>query len=182
MVTLPISFSPPAGLRGAVWDRITRFHSQGNDPIRHVERASSRAFMEKHRHYLGGGVLDYGSGSQPYRDLVGGEYVPFEPGRDCWPRGQFDAVICTQVLQYVDHPSPKLELLHEWLRPRGALLLTYPTNWVAAESSDLWRFTRAGMERLLKLAGFEIAVHELRAEVVIGNFHFALGYGAICTK
>ena len=64
-------------------------------------------------------------------------------------------------------------------------MLTYPTNWPEVEPEDLQRFTKAGMERLLTEAGFEIVRHERSAEVaplVAGHLHrktFCAGYGVI---
>jgi SAM-dependent methyltransferase len=152
------------------------------DPIRQVERASIRAFMEKHAACLTGRVLDFGAGQQPYRDLVSGDYIPYEKGGHL-TGGYVDAVMCNQVLQYVDRPLDILRHgIYSALKPGGHLLLTYPTNWDEVEPTDLWRWTRAGMEQLLRQAGFAILIHERRAEVVLGNFKFPLGYGAVCTR
>lgn len=151
------------------------------DPIRYIERASIRAFMENHRQYLRGRVLDFGAGDQPYRDLVDGEYVPFEKG-DPSISGMFDAVMCNQVIQYLEKPEEVIESLVDRLCWGGHLVMTYPTNWAEVEGSDLWRFPRAGMTQLLARTGLSIVVHELRAEVAIGHFKFALGYGVVGVK
>lgn len=152
------------------------------DPIRQIERASIRAFMEKHRSYLKGRVMDFGAGQQPYKDLVDGEYVPYEKDEPL-PGGYFDAVMCNQVLQYVVDPLHALQWgIRAALRVGGALLLTYPTNWDEVEQTDLWRFTEVGMARMLQNAGFTVVAQERRAEVAIGNFKFPLGYGVVATK
>lgn len=182
MIHLPIVYSPPHTLMGAEWEEVAGFYAAG-DPIRQIERASIRAFMVKHAHVLGGRVLDFGSGDEPYRDLIRGEYVPYEKDRGSMPGGYFDAVICNQVLQYVTDPMNVLRwALHASLRPGGHLLFTYAANWDEVEKEDLWRFTKAGMERLLREAGFTLLDHELRAKVQIGCFSFPLGYGALCTR
>ena len=125
-----------------------------------------------------------------------------------------DAILCTQVVQYLplagavqfdDRPSPtRTEPLEDtlrsfWLQTKGQnghLVMTYPTNWPEVEPEDLHRFTKAGMERLLTEAGFEIVRHERRAAVLCGlaetppNIEgttigrleadrFALGYGVV---
>ena len=159
------------------------------DPIRQVERLSIRRFMEAHRGYLRGRVLDFGSGTQPYRDLVDGEYVPFEKG-DRWPGGaDYDTVICNQVFQYLDAPQEALKLFHTCLKPGGHLVLTYPACWDEVEKTDLWRFTFQGMENLfLRFEGwvserrFTVVEHVRRAEVAVGNFKFPLGYGLVARK
>lgn len=151
-----------------------------NDSVRVLERSSIRAFMERHRQYLRGRVIDFGAGQQPYRDLVDGEYVPFDQGMAS-PSGYFDCVMCNQVIQYLDTPQYFLERVHGWLAKRhGCLVMTYPTNWDEIENTDLWRFTRYGMEvLLLRSADFEILAHERRAEINLNGFKFPLGYGLV---
>lgn len=180
MITLPITFTPPGKIQGASWDEVAPFYPSG-DSIRQIERASIRTFMEKQRHMLHGCVVDFGAGKQPYRDLVVGEYVPIEQG-DLLPTQLVDAVMCNQVLQYSDVPARTLREIGGLLRPGGALVMTYPTNWDEVEAEDYWRFTASGMERLLKEAGFSILNHEQRAAVVIGHFKFPLGYGIVARK
>lgn len=131
--------------------------------MRERDGASIRSFLEANAADLTGRVLDFGAGRQPYRELVSGEYVPFD-GRD-FPgslaaedtdiiRGSFDAIICTQVLQYVPHPQDTLAALLWSLNPGGVLLMTGPTNWPIVERDDLWRFTPKGIEALLRHVGF----------------------------
>lgn len=187
MIELPLAFETPDRLRGASWNEIESLYP--GDRIRQVERASIRAFVEKHRSYLSGRVLDFGAGKpgtclvpQPYRDLVNGQYFPYEAGDELYPtRPRFDAVLCTQVLQYIRSPSDVVGIFAEDLDPGGHLVMTYPTCW-ADEDSDLWRFTRAGMEQIVKSARLEIVAHELRATVDFGNFKFPLGYGIVARK
>lgn len=169
-------------LEGASWqDLHARFPQY--DAIRQVERASIRAFLETHREYLRGRVLDLGAGEQPYRDLVEGEYVPYEKGDRNIPAGPFNAVLCTQVLQYVDAPANFLRW-GAWagLARGGHLVLSYPTAWDEVEVADLWRFTKYGMEKVMRDIGFVLVAHERRAEVAIDNFKFPLGYGLIARK
>jgi hypothetical protein len=108
--------------------------------------------------------------------------------------GYFDAVLCTQVIQYVpltiETRAGHHENMNDWLmnlrilmdEDSETLVLTYPTNWPEVEPEDLHRFTKAGMERLLKEAGFEIVLHEERARTWFGpgaTYEVALGYGVI---
>lgn len=152
--------------------------------IREVEHKSIRDFVEKHKQYLQGRVLDFGAGKpgtcrepQPYKDLVSGEYVPYDIG-DPSPHGMFDAALCTQVIQYLPF-SFDWNRLQGRLRLGGHLVLTGPTNWEEVEDTDLFRFTRAGIRRLLVSAGFTILICESRAEINLGGAKFSLGYGVV---
>lgn len=161
----------------------------GYDPIRIAELVSIRRFLEARRLlFRGCRVLDFGAGRpgtcrkpEPYRDLMAPDtaYCPYDRG-DVLPNPPFDVVLCTQVLQYVEDPALCIAQFAEWLRPvSGVLILTYPTNWAEAEPADLWRFTKAGVDRMLARAGFGVGVHERRAEVRIGAYTFPLGYGVV---
>lgn len=181
-ITLPLVYGPSGELTGAAWEDVRGFYPSG-DLVRQIERASIRAFMEKHRRHLATGtVLDFGAGEGPYRDLVRMIYVSHEKGeeiRNC----PYDAVMVNQVLQYLDDPLGTLVDLYQRLRIGGHLVMTYATNWAEVEGSDRVRFTRAGMNRMLRAARFEVIAHELRAEVKLpGGFRFALGYGVVCQK
>jgi SAM-dependent methyltransferase len=180
VITLPLSYSPPDVLRGAQWCEIEGFYPR--DAIRQVERASIYEFMRKYNSYLRGRVLDFGAGHQPYKSLVQGEYCPVDQG-DPWPSGRFDAVMCNQVIQYLDEPIERLKWsVMAMLRGDGHLVMTYPTNWDEVESTDYWRFTKSGMEKMLVGVGLTVIHHELRAEVAIGGFKFPLGYGVVAKK
>ena len=165
--------------------------SWNHKSVRDLERYSLRQFMESNRNLLSGRVIDYGAGKpgtcfqpQPYRDLVIGQYVPIDID-DALPQAthDFDAVICTQVVQYLQYPLETLQLFsRDWLRPGGKLLLTGPTNWAEVEDTDLHRFTRAGISRLLRIAGFEILRIDNRAELNLGGFKLSLGWGAVAQR
>lgn len=165
--------------------------------LREIERASIRAFVQgaADAGYLSGRVLDYGCGKQPYRNIVeagSGEYEGYDyvffpgnvSGENVGDRPQLgdwrDAVLCTQVIQYVPDVLSFLKAdLRSLIRPKGHLVLTYPTNWPEVEPEDLHRFTKAGMERLLTNAGFNIVVHERREKISYEHNLFALGYGVV---
>lgn len=164
-----------------------------NTSVRLVERASIRAFIEQCSDLLGGRVLDYGCGKQPYRDIVervGGEYFAYDRvafpanisgedvGEEIQP-GAYDTIICTQVAQYWPAPHRTLAYLHNLLGLRGHLVMTYPTTWAEVESADLWRYTRHGMNRLLEGAGFTVELHDVRAEIDLRGFRLPLGYGVV---
>jgi len=165
---------------------VLAFH--GFDKIRQADMASIRRFVERHRNYLRGRVLDFGSGlpgtcrkPEPYRDLVAGEYVAYDKGNEM-PGGQFDAILSTQVLQYIFDPVAQVRELAQRLRPGGHLLVSYPTNWDEVEREDLWRFTAAGMEAIIVQAGLIPIHHDRRAAVKLNGFQFPLGYGLVARK
>ena len=57
--------------------------------------------------------------------------------------------------------------------------MTYPTHWPEVEQEDLHRFTKAGMEKTLKLVGFEIKLHFPRAWTNLCTEEVAVGYGVV---
>jgi SAM-dependent methyltransferase len=156
--------------------------------VRELERASIRQYAENARIYLRGRVLDYGAGRpgtcrqpEPYRDCIYGEYISFDIGDD-QPAGEFDAVLMTQVIQYVDDPTRTLLQIRSLLKSGGVLVMTGPTNWAEVEETDLWRFTQAGIRRLLERVGFSVVDVRQRAAVEIGGFVMSLGWGAVAVK
>lgn len=143
--------------------------------------------------YLKGRVLDFGCGKQPYRDIVekaGGEYTGYDrsffpgnaSGREIGVTAfqgtlRWDTILCTQVVQYIDHWYLN-EQLREFSIKAEHLVLTYPTTWPEIRD-DLCRFTKLGMEHLLTDAGFTIIEHSRRAVIPHEGFELALGYGCI---
>lgn len=137
-----------------------------------------------------GRVLDYGCGAAPYKGIVetrGGEWHGYNRG--IYPGGakvdigpsepleqSWDVILCTQMLQYVPDP---VGLLRDF-RTSKKLVMTYATNWPEVEPEDLHRFTRMGMERMLR--GWTIQQHVRIGEIPFGDREFlALGYGIVAT-
>lgn len=165
------------------------------DEIRQLERTSIRSFVESCADNLGGRVLDVGCGLQPYRDVVeaaGGEYVGYDRvdfpanvsgeniGPDPTALRDFDAVLLNQVIQYAEEPLELLLMCGAVLRRGGVLVVTGPTNWPEWENDDLFRYTQAGIEKLLRWAGFDVVRIVPRAGVsVAAGFGFSLGWGAL---
>lgn len=181
--------------------------------IRDLEAASIRAFVQDcaDKGYLSGRVLDYGAGDQRYGDIVreaGGEYAPYDrvafPGscaaEDVGPEhplwcglrvDPYDAILCTQVIQYVlDFYNPRVsefvsgavDLVSEFynaLNPLGRLLMTGPQNWPTVESTDLRRYTPDGVRHLLDLGGFSEYTVEERAHFVSEGERWCVGWQAV---
>ncbi len=160
-----------------------------------LERDSIRAFLESVTWPNGGRVLDYGCGRSPYRDLIlaaGCEYHGFDrasfpanmSGTDVGPPLElsgWDAILCTQVIQFVPGTAKMLADFRLGLRAGGTLVLTYPGNWPEITEGDLWRFTAEGMALLVTNTGFTVTRNEHRASVTVGGFDLALGYGMVAT-
>lgn len=165
------------------------------DKIRELERGSIREFLTVNAGYFAGErVIDVGAGLSPYRDIVegaGGQHIPFDDPEFpanvgghhyVTPSGQFGVVLCTQVIQYVRHPAMFIDELKDWLLPNGVLVITYPTCWDEVEPEDMFRYTKAGMGRLLASRGLSVERNERRAGVELGGFTFWLGGGAVARK
>ncbi len=116
-------------------------------------------------------VLDVGCGQGPYRGLLenyrilgvnldridaspevvaNGLYLPFLSGK-------FSVAICTQVIEHVTDPNLLLSEIGRCLEPNGLLVLSGPMHWpLHEEPHDYWRFTKYGLQHLLKKNGFEL--------------------------
>jgi SAM-dependent methyltransferase len=121
----------------------------------------------------GARVLDFGSAEMPYRDLfpegveLVGADLPGNPDAALEiapdetlpvPDASFDAVLSTQVLEHVDDPALYLSECRRVLRPGGRLLLsTHGIMIYHPDPVDLWRWTPAGLERIIADAGLELA-------------------------
>lgn len=172
-----------------------------NANVRTLERASILEFVQRCALYLTGDVLDLGCGLQPYRPVVedaGGAYYPFDrvtfpanvsletigdsaldPSSSYSERWRWDAVLTTQVIQYVPHTYMWLESIRWSLKHGGHLILTGPTTWAEVEREDLCRFTLNGITRLLSEAGFDVLIAEHRAVIDLGGFQLPIGYGIL---
>lgn len=165
-----------------------------NEGLREVERDSIRRFVEANSRLLTGRVVDFGCGRSPYRYAVedaGGVYVGFDraafpanvSGRDLGPDdwGDVDAVLMTQVLQYLPDPGDVLYALCEVLcgGDPAVLVMTGPTTWPVVEPEDLWRFTPAGVRVLLEQAGFSAVEVGERWSTWVGQVPLLIGWQAV---
>jgi SAM-dependent methyltransferase len=119
-----------------------------------------------------GTLLDYGSGGQPYRALfetkvqryIAADVQPtagraldvtLQPGQPVpMPDGSVDTLLSSQTLEHVPDPAFYLRECARLLRSGGVLILTAPMQWRHHEEPhDYYRFTRYGLEHLIKSAG-----------------------------
>jgi SAM-dependent methyltransferase len=124
----------------------------------------------------GGRVLDYGCAEVPYRGFFppSTEFVPADlPGNPHAtlllnsdgtvpaPDASFDAVLSTQVLEHVADPALYLSECYRVLRPGGRLLLsTHGVFVYHPDPVDYWRWTCAGLQRIVREVGFELVHFE----------------------
>lgn len=138
--------------------RLTRF----------VERAAARGTSKDYR------VLDAGAGQAPFRHLfdhVSYETADFGKVRKRYgeidylcdltaipvPDGQYDLVLCTQVLEHVPDPEAVLREFHRILKPRGQAWLSAPLFYAEHEKPyDYHRFTRYAWRLLARRTGFRV--------------------------
>ena len=129
----------------------------------------------------GARVLDAGAGDAPYRELFAHcDYLtqdwpssPHAGGRGAdvvadlrdlpLADGEFDFVVCTEVLEHLAEPAEALRELRRVLRPGGGLLITVPfVIELHEEPYDFFRYTPHALRHLLTDAGFEdVAVEPL---------------------
>jgi SAM-dependent methyltransferase len=79
-----------------------------------------------------------------------GEKLPFN-------NETFDTVLSTQTLEHVPEPRFYIKEAFRVLKPGGRIILTAQMLWRHHEEPyDFTRFTRYGIENLLKKAGFRV--------------------------
>jgi hypothetical protein len=67
------------------------------------------------------------------------------------PEGRFDCIICTHVLHVIFELHRAVAGLHRMLAPGGVLLVAVPhISMCDQRYGELWRFTPAGLRRLLE--------------------------------
>ena len=110
-------------------------------------------------------VLDIGGKLQPFRPLLNARtknYIAIDlrksplvqvegkaeelPFRD----GQFDVVICTQVLEYLPNPQKAIDEVNRVLREAGVLFLSVPSVFLRDNEKECWRFLPEGIRHLLR--------------------------------
>jgi SAM-dependent methyltransferase len=136
---------------------------------RQIEKVVSKFIDQKQGLVL----ADYGCGNMPYQPLVApfvAKYVgidlPENPRADIHilPAGQIqmpaqsvDVVLSTQVLEHVEDPALYLSEAHRILKEEGLLILSTHGYWMFhPDPTDFWRWTSAGLQKVIREKGFEI--------------------------
>jgi SAM-dependent methyltransferase len=91
--------------------------------------------------------------------------------------GRYDAAILTQTLQFVADPCSALRHVVQSLRPGGTALVTVPHISRLDGPSDLWRWSPAGLRRLVEEAmptGVDLQVRGLGNGLAARAFLFGL--------
>ena len=118
-------------------------------------------------------LLDYGCGDSPYKKLflpVVEKYIGADieenskadlkldkQGKIPTNDSQFGFVLSTQVLEHVDNPEIYLTEARRILKKDGLLLLTTHGYWFYHPTpNDYWRWTSAGLKKIISDNNFEI--------------------------
>jgi hypothetical protein len=141
-----------------------------------------RAFVERKSGLLAGRTLDFGCGDQRYKPFVKGEYCPWDPNVPAckqFPAGKFDSILTTQSLTYVDDPCETARALMRITNPAGVWVVSYNSSWYEFEptSGEIWRFAKAGMEKMLRDMGAEIISSEPILAMQMNGWQLNLTYG-----
>lgn len=125
--------------------------------------------------YLKGKVLDVGCGTKPYKNYLveNIQYIGMDEATQVGPDmigqvneipfrdEQFDSVLCTEVLEHLPEPEKVIKEIKRVLKKDGYLYLTVPQEWpLHYEPQDYFRFTKYGIEYLLKKNGFKVIALE----------------------
>ena len=121
--------------------------------------------------YASGILLDVGCGARPYRNAKYdvAEWIGFDTpdNRDADIHGvaydiplqaeSIDSILCTQVLEHLEHPATALAEFYRVLRPGGHLVLSVPQYWpLHEEPRDFFRYTEIGLARVIVDSGLEV--------------------------
>lgn len=143
-----------------------------------LARVGLRDAITRFAPMLDGRLLDVGCGTKPYQELFTVDaYIGLDIDNDAsrnrgvadylydgnnFPLydGEFDSVLCNQVLEHVFNPDEFLGEIKRVLKPGGKLLLTIPFIWDEHEQpSDYARYSSFGLHALLDKQGFKIVEH-----------------------
>ncbi|MBN9350818.1 MAG: class I SAM-dependent methyltransferase [Chitinophagaceae bacterium] len=154
--------------------RIEGIHSSLLDPYYLVYYFLNHDLKEVIAKYAKGKVLDVGCGNKPYKNQFPDsitEYVGCDieqsnlrvvdkicPATDLdFDDNSFDTVFCTQVLEHVYDHRTAFKEISRVLRPGGYFIGSLPMAWPHHEEpTDFFRFTKYGLEGLIKEYGLEV--------------------------
>lgn len=86
------------------------------------------------------------------------EPVPFDGQKFPFLDGNFNLILCTQVLELVENPTPLLKEIHRSLSPDGTLLITCVSSSAhGRRPQESLRLTKSSLSLLLDKNGFEVS-------------------------
>lgn len=122
--------------------------------------------------YVSGKTLDFGAGRAKYREIIkknAAEYIAFDmrPGDNVdvvgdahnapFGDGEFDTIVCNQVLEHVAEPWKVIGEIRRILKTGGRCILTAPfLQPYHADPGDYFRYTKEGMASLFRNSGFDV--------------------------
>lgn len=118
-------------------------------------------------------LVDFGCGGMPYRTVIEplvGKYLGVDlainpqaehfidfDSKTTLADNYADIVLSNQVLEHVDSPSGYLQEALRILKPGGSLILTTHGYWFYHPTpNDYWRWTSAGLRKIVEAEGFKI--------------------------
>ncbi len=118
-------------------------------------------------------LIDYGCGDMPYKilfepfvkkysglDIAENEMADIhieKDGRIPIDESSADIVLSTQVLEHVENPAEYLSESFRVLKKDGLIILSTHGYWIYHPTpNDYWRWTSAGLKKIIESAGFEL--------------------------
>jgi SAM-dependent methyltransferase len=118
-------------------------------------------------------LADFGCGDMPYREVIEpmvGKYLGIDlemnpkaehhigfDSKTTLPDNYADIVLSNQVLEHVDTPEGYLQEALRILKPGGSIILTTHGYWFYHPTpNDYWRWTSAGLRKVVETEGFEV--------------------------
>lgn len=141
-----------------------------------IERTTLTYAVKKYNSCCNGMCLDLGCGNKEYKEFLKvNDYIGVDVSKDSkadilcdahflpFKNACFDSVLCTQMLEHVQNPNKVCSEIVRILKAQGTILLSVPMIWeLHEEPNDYYRYTKYGINFLLKKNGFKILHIESR--------------------
>ncbi len=122
-------------------------------------------------------LIDFGCGDMPYKPWIQplvGKYIGVDldlnpkadhhidlDSKTSLPSDSADFILSTFVLEHVDSPTGYLSEAHRLLKKGGYILVSTHGVWLYHPTpNDYWRWTSAGLRKVMEAQGFEIVHFE----------------------
>ena len=142
-------------------------------------------FISDNQHYLQGDLLDFGSGSKPYKKIFNNinNFLSIEVLSDKnnlkadiyydginlpFANKSFDSILCTEVFEHVENLDVVIDELKRILKPSGKMIITTPFLCIEHEMpNDFRRISFNGLVSLMEKKNFKI----IKKKKLLNNFH-----------